>query len=65
MLRFLKTVSVLSLLLSAVCMCAQIAPPRIFFSDLESGPSTGGQNNNGVWVTIWGKGFGRNMQLNQ
>src|SRR6476619_5007855 len=33
-------------------------PPRIFFSDLESGPNTGGQNNHGVWVTIWGKGFG-------
>ncbi|MCU1253880.1 MAG: hypothetical protein JWM83_179, partial [Candidatus Angelobacter sp.] len=33
-------------------------PPRIFFSDLESGPNTGGQNNRGVWVTIWGKGFG-------
>jgi hypothetical protein len=33
-------------------------PPHIFFSDLESGPNTGGQNNRGVWVTIWGKGFG-------
>ena len=34
------------------------APPRIFFSDLESGPNIGGQKNHGVWVTIWGKGFG-------
>jgi len=33
-------------------------PPRIFFSDLESGPNTGGQKNNGVFVTIWGHGFG-------
>ena len=33
-------------------------PPRIFFSDLESGPNIGGQKNHGVWVTIWGKGFG-------
>jgi hypothetical protein len=33
-------------------------PPRIFFSDLESGPNNGGQKNLGVWVTIWGKGFG-------
>jgi hypothetical protein len=32
--------------------------PRIFFSDLESGPNVGGQKNLGVWVTIWGKGFG-------
>lgn len=34
------------------------AAPRIFFSDLESGPNIGGQKNLGVWVTIWGKGFG-------
>jgi IPT/TIG domain len=39
-------------------LSAQNTPPRIFFSDLESGPNTGGQNNHGVWVTIWGKGFG-------
>jgi hypothetical protein len=37
---------------------AQTNAPHIFFSDLESGPNTGGQNNRGVWVTIWGKGFG-------
>ena len=30
----------------------------IFFSDLDSGPNTGGQKNHGAWVTIWGKGFG-------
>ncbi|HEY2393267.1 MAG TPA: IPT/TIG domain-containing protein [Candidatus Angelobacter sp.] len=59
MLRLLKIGSLLSLLLlSAAFMSAQAAPPRIFFSDLESGPKTGGQNNNGVWITIWGKGFG-------
>src|SRR6476646_10654824 len=33
-------------------------PPSIFFSDLDSGPNTGGPKNRGVWVTIWGKGFG-------
>src|SRR5215467_6500599 len=54
----LKIGSLLALLLSAASLFAQSAPPRIFFSDLESGPNTGGQNNNGVWVTIWGKGFG-------
>jgi hypothetical protein len=34
------------------------AQPRIFFSDLESGPNTGGKDNKGVWVTVWGRGFG-------
>ena len=46
------------LLLSPAVFFGQSAPPSIFFSDLESGPNTGGQNNKGVWVTIWGKGFG-------
>ncbi len=35
-----------------------IAAPAIFFSDLDSGPKTGGENNKGVYITIWGKGFG-------
>src|SRR6266481_2975264 len=56
--KVLNIVPVLCLLLSTVLLSAQATPPRIFFSDLESGPNSGGQNNNGVWVTIWGKGFG-------
>ena len=46
-----------ALLLSAISL-AQTPQPQIFFSDLESGPNTGGQNGNGAFVTIWGKGFG-------
>lgn len=34
------------------------AQPRLFYSDLDSGPATGGLNNNGVFVTVYGKGFG-------
>lgn len=33
-------------------------PPAVFFTDLLSGPKTGGQNNNGAFVTIYGTGFG-------
>jgi len=32
--------------------------PRVFFTDLDSGPNTGGLDNKGVFVTIYGKGFG-------
>ncbi len=32
--------------------------PRIFYSDLDSGPNTGGQADQGAFVTIYGKGFG-------
>ncbi|HLK35827.1 MAG TPA: choice-of-anchor Q domain-containing protein [Polyangiaceae bacterium] len=32
--------------------------PRLFFSDLESGPKSGGQGGMGAFVTVWGNGFG-------
>jgi len=32
--------------------------PRVFYTDIESGPKTGGENNKGAWVTICGVGFG-------
>jgi len=37
---------------------APIAGLRAFFTDLISGPNTGGQNGKGAFVTIWGNGFG-------
>src|SRR5258708_570810 len=58
MLKLSKIGSLLLLVFSVALVSAQSAHPRIFFSDLESGPITGGQNNKGAWVTIWGKGFG-------
>jgi hypothetical protein len=36
---------------------AQTAP-RLFFSDLDSGPKTGGENNQGVYVCVFGVNFG-------
>jgi len=35
-----------------------ISPPRLFFTDIVTGANTGGENNNGVYLTIYGKGFG-------
>jgi hypothetical protein len=56
---FMKfSVSLLFLILAFPNLLPAQAPPRIFFSDLESGPNIGGQKNHGAWVTIWGKGFG-------
>src|SRR5215472_9284308 len=57
------------LLLCTIPVClpaqAQVIPPRIFFSDLESGPNSGGQSNHGVFVTIWGRGFGAERKRSQ
>src|SRR6476646_8515881 len=48
----------ITLVVCSTAMMAQSATPRLFYSDLESGPNTGGQNNSGAFVTLWGKGFG-------
>ncbi|MGH9775413.1 MAG: choice-of-anchor Q domain-containing protein [Candidatus Acidiferrales bacterium] len=37
-------------------------PPAVFFTDLDSGPKSGGQNNKGVFVTIYGRRFGRTQK---
>lgn len=57
--------AVLLLCTIPVCLQAQAIPPRIFFSDLESGPNNGGQSNHGVFVTIWGHGFGAERKRSQ
>ncbi len=49
---------IFALLIVAAMATAQTAPPRVLFTDLESGPNTGGENNAGVFVTIYGNGFG-------
>src|SRR5450432_1437553 len=56
--KFAKLPLILLLVLMPSVFLGQTAPPSLFFSDLVSGPNTGGQNNKGVWVTVWGKGFG-------
>jgi len=35
-----------------------IAGARIFYTDLTSGPNTGGEHGNGAYVTLYGNGFG-------
>lgn len=50
--------TVLSLSLVVLAAAARAAAPVIFYSDLTSGPNTGGQNNKGAFVTIFGVHFG-------
>jgi len=37
---------------------AGTAQPTAIFTDLQSGPNAGGQNNQGAIVTVYGFGFG-------
>lgn len=55
--RFVGIV-IVALAFCSTAVWAQTSTPRLFYSDLESGPNTGGQNNNGAFVTLWGKDFG-------
>jgi hypothetical protein len=57
--KFIKSLTIAIMTLACCAtMLAQSATPHLFYSDLESGPNTGGQNNNGAFVTLWGKNFG-------
>lgn len=47
-----------SLWFCLVAASAALSAPRLFYSDLESGPNTKGENNAGVYVSVYGKGFG-------
>ena len=37
---------------------AQSQPPRIFYTDIVSGPNSGGQNDDGAFITVYGNNFG-------
>lgn len=36
-------------------------PPVILYTDIIAGPNTGGENNNGAYLSIFGKNFGNNI----
>jgi hypothetical protein len=37
---------------------AEDRPPVVLFTDIVSGPNTGGEDNNGIYLSIFGHGFG-------
>ena len=46
------------LLLFASFTLPLVAQPALFYSDLDSGPNSGGEQNGGAYVTLYGRGFG-------
>jgi len=51
-------IGILLLSITAARVSGQTSPPRLFFTDIVTGAKTGGEGNNGVYLTIYGKGFG-------
>lgn len=45
-------------LLAITKLAVAAMPPVLFYSDLDSGPNSGGQDDKGVFVTVWGRNFG-------
>ena len=60
MMRFARLFFILFMVcsLNVISICSCGASPVLFYSDITSGPNYGGQNNKGVFVTVWGKNFG-------
>ncbi len=40
-----------------------LAKPVILYTDILTGPNTGGENNNGIYLSIFGKNFGQSNKL--
>lgn len=56
--NWLMVALVTMILCSVVGLQAQSAAPVIFFTDVTSGPNSGGQNGGGTILSIYGKQFG-------
>jgi hypothetical protein len=45
--------------IAAVCpVPSQTPAPLVLYTDIESGPNAGGENNKGIYLSIFGKNFG-------
>jgi hypothetical protein len=51
--------------LLAICSPIAWGTPKIFYTDILTGPNTGGENNNGAYLTIFGAGFGASQGSSQ
>ncbi len=38
-----------------------IDAPRVLYTDIISGPNSGGENNNGIYLSVFGKNFGTSL----
>jgi hypothetical protein len=46
------------ILMLVICIMASGQTPTLFFTDITSGPATGGENGGGAYVTLYGNYFG-------
>lgn len=59
---FLGFIMLVVMLLSAHDAFPQtVAAPKVLYTDIVAGPNSGGENNNGAYLSIFGKNFGGNL----
>lgn len=56
--RLTSLVCSLLLILAAAAGESAQSTPVVLYTDLQSGPNSGGENNNGTYLSIFGKNFG-------
>jgi hypothetical protein len=59
--KLLRSLAFMLLLLPLTVFAA----PHIFYTDIVTGPNTGGENNNGAYLTVFGSGFGATQNGSQ
>jgi hypothetical protein len=59
--KLLRSLAFMLLLLPLTVFAA----PHIFYTDIVNGPNTGGENNNGAYLTVFGSGFGATQGTSQ
>ena len=58
MTKLLMTLAALGLLLPVAASGQEVRAPVVLYTDLLSGPNRGGENDNGAYLSIFGKNFG-------
>jgi len=49
------------LVILSLTSVSAVGEPRVLYTDIISGPNTGGENNNGAYLSIFGQNFGSNI----
>jgi hypothetical protein len=63
--KFIGSIFLLSIFFILIIMSSSqaLANPVVLYTDILSGPNTGGENNNGIYLSLFGKGFGNQSDL--
>jgi hypothetical protein len=59
--HFFLILTILTFFITIPTIASSASNPVVLYTDITSGPNTGGENNNGVYLSIFGKNFGSSL----